>query len=140
MKIGELAAQAGCETETIRYYEKLGLLPAPARTSSGYRAYQRHHLETLRFIRHCRAFDMSLAIIRQLLAFRAEPMQPCLQVNALIDEQLDQLERQVSQLQQLKLDLQSLRALCQDVQPTGDCEILKNLVQPCAMDCKSPQR
>ena len=77
MKIGELAALAGCETETIRFYEKQGLLAAPARTASGYRTYQQRHLEDLQFIRHCRAFDMSLSLVRQLLKFREAPSQPC---------------------------------------------------------------
>lgn len=136
MKIGELAALAGCETETIRYYEKLGLLAAPARTASGYRTYQQRHLENLQFIRHCRAFDMSLSLVRQLLTFRENPTQTCGQVNMLIDQQLGQLETQLAQLLRLKTDLQALRSLCKDDNQVKDCEILKNLVHPCASDCK----
>lgn len=134
MKIGELAQLAGCETETIRYYEKEGLLPKPDRTDSGYRRYQASHLVQLRFIRHCRAFDMSLSQIRQLLQFRADPTQPCQQVDALIDEQLQRLETQLLQLQQLQSDLQTLRSRCQSDQQVKDCEILKNLVHKSEQD------
>ena len=111
MKIGELAALAGCETETIRFYEKQGLLAAPARTASGYRTYQQRHLEDLQFIRHCRAFDMSLSLVRQLLKFREAPSQPCGQVNTLIDEQLGHLDTQLTQLHQLKADLQAVQII-----------------------------
>ena len=135
MKIGELAALAGCETETIRFYEKQGLLAAPARTASGYRTYQQRHLEDLQFIRHCRAFDMSPSLVRQLLKFRVDPSQPCGQVNTLIDEQLGHLDTQLTQLHQLKADLQALREPCQNDHQVKDCEILKNLVHPCTSDC-----
>jgi DNA-binding transcriptional MerR regulator len=59
--MGELSKAAGCNVETVRYYERIGLLPAPDRTQSGYRSYSEEHLERLQFIRHCRALQMSLA-------------------------------------------------------------------------------
>lgn len=78
---------------------------------------------------------MSLSLVRQLLKFREDPSQPCGQVNTLIDEQLGHLDTQLTQLHQLKADLQALRALCQDDHQAKDCEILKNLVHPCTSDC-----
>lgn len=135
MKIGELAKAGHCEVETIRYYEKEGLLPAPERTSSGYRHYHSRHLDQLLFIRHCRAFGMSLAVIRQLLQVRQQPQASCDAVNTLLDEQLALLDEQLLQLQQLKSGLLTLRGQCQAVNRVQDCEILKNLVQPCPTDC-----
>ena len=61
MRIGELAHQAGVDVQTVRYYEREGLLAAPSRTQSGYRAYGPEHLERLNFVRHCRSLDMPLA-------------------------------------------------------------------------------
>jgi DNA-binding transcriptional MerR regulator len=63
MKIGELAKLAHCDVETIRYYERIGLLAEPPRTEAGYRAYSEEHTESLRFIRQCRALHMGLADI-----------------------------------------------------------------------------
>lgn len=139
MKIGELAKAGHCEVETIRYYEKEGLLPKPQRTESGYRVYQARHLDQLLFIRHCRAFGMSLSVIRQLLQVRQQPEASCAAVSTLLDEQLQLLEQQMLQLQQLKAGLLTLRAQCPQAQRVGDCEILKNLLQPCADAC-SPTR
>ena len=67
MRIGELARQAGVDVQTVRYYEREGLLEAPARTGSGYRAYGPQHLERLNFVRHCRSLDMPLAEIKRLI-------------------------------------------------------------------------
>ena len=69
MKIGELAAASDTVVETIRYYEREGLLPEPARTESNYRTYGDVHLARLQFIRYCRGLDMSLDEIRVLLRF-----------------------------------------------------------------------
>ena len=71
MKIGELAAATGTPIETIRYYEREGLLPAPDRTVGNFRIYDETHLSRLEFVRHCRALDMNLDEIRVLLEFRA---------------------------------------------------------------------
>lgn len=73
MRIGELARNTSCDIETIRYYEKSGLLDEPARNGAGYREYQARHQERLQFIRHCRSLQMSLADIRVLLDLRSNP-------------------------------------------------------------------
>lgn len=67
MKIGELSTAASTPIETIRYYEREGLLPAPARTQGNFRLYEGSHLERLQFIRYCRSLDMSLEEVRVLL-------------------------------------------------------------------------
>ncbi|MCV6070998.1 MerR family transcriptional regulator, partial [Escherichia coli] len=69
MKIGELAQTAGTGVETVRFYEREGLLPLPARSSGNYRVYNGEHVDRLAFIRHCRSLDMTLDEIRVLLRF-----------------------------------------------------------------------
>ena len=73
MRIGDLAQATLCPVETIRYYEREGLLPAPARSGGNYRLYGTQHVERLRFIRNCRSLDMTHDEIRTLLAFRDGP-------------------------------------------------------------------
>ena len=73
LRISELAAAVGVDSETIRYYEKTGLLPPPARSDNGYRAYGQAHVQRLAFIRHCRSLDIPLADIQQLLTLLDDP-------------------------------------------------------------------
>ena len=77
MKIGELAQKTGMQVETVRYYEKEGLLPRIGRTDSNYRVYSDAHVERLLFIRHCRSLDMTLDEIRILLHFKDIPDESC---------------------------------------------------------------
>lgn len=89
MKIGELAKLTDTQVETIRYYEREGLLPAPARSDGNYRLYTQAHMERLSFIRNCRSLDMTLEEIRNLLNLRDSPQDQCESVNALIDEHIE---------------------------------------------------
>ena len=128
MQIGELAKRTGCESETIRYYEREGLLPAPARSSSGYRRYEQRHLEQLAFILHCRSLGMPLADIRLLAGFHQQPAaEPCDRVNALIDQQISRVHSQIEALQRLEQQLLLLRARCDSPHTLADCGILKTL-------------
>ena len=77
MKIGELAQMTQCTVETIRYYEKEGLLPAPARTAGNFRVHGPEHFERLRFIHNCRALDMSHDEIHRLLALADQAAERC---------------------------------------------------------------
>ena len=129
MQIGELARKAECEVETIRYYEREGLLPAPARSQSGYRQYDVTMLGELQFIRHCRFLGISLAEIRTLQAYRAEPQQECCAVNQLLDQHLARLYQQIGSLQQLAQQLEQLRQRCQTSSTVADCAILQGLTQ-----------
>ncbi len=90
MKIGELARVTGTPVETIRYYEREGLLAAPARTDGNFRIYEDTHAERLSFIRHCRSLDMSLDEIRILLRFKDAPGANCGDVNTLLDAHIVQ--------------------------------------------------
>ena len=93
IRIGDLAKRSGCEVVTIRYYEKEGLLPKPARSGGNFRLYGEAHIERLQFIRHCRSLDMTLSEIRALLGLRDNPMQDCGEVNTLLEAHIGVLSR-----------------------------------------------
>ncbi|MFT0851098.1 Cd(II)/Pb(II)-responsive transcriptional regulator [Achromobacter sp. F4_2707] len=124
MKIGELARRTDTRVETIRYYEKEGLLPQPARSASNYRLYGDAHVERLRFIRHCRTLDMALDEVRTLLHYRDTPMDDCGDVNGLLDEHIQAVEARIQELNHLKQHLVTLREKCTEVAPTTACGIL----------------
>lgn len=127
MKIGELASRTGTQVETIRFYEREGLLPAPARSASNYRVYDDSHAERLAFIRRCRSLDMTLEEVRMLLAVKAAPEQSCHAVNAVLDEHIAHVGRRMAELQALQQQLQALRAACPDERDAGHCGILAGL-------------
>ena len=128
MRIGELSAATGVDVETIRYYEKRGLLPAPTRADNGYRAYRPEHVERLAFIRHCRALDMSLVDVRRLLDLLAHPEAACHDVDCLLDAHLERVHERVRGLQSLARQLTALRERCRARSHTGTCGILQELV------------
>lgn len=127
MRIGELARAVGVEVETIRYYEKSGLLPSPARAGNGYRAYGTPYLERLAFIRHCRALDMPLAEVRRLLDFLGHPAADCTGVERLVDEQLTRVRARLKSLRALERQLVALRSRCQSGNTAAECGILHEL-------------
>lgn len=127
MKIGELATATHTLVETIRYYERQGLLPEPTRTAGNYRAYEEPHLERLAFIRRCRALDMTLDEVRALLQFVDAPGPDCASVNALFDEHIGQVARRISELRRLEKELRRLRAQCDTPRPSDACGVLKGL-------------
>lgn len=127
MKIGELADATGTQEETIRFYEREGLLPKPGRTPSNYRVYGPEHVERLAFIRQCRSLDMTLAEIRVLLRFKDAPEEDCGAVNALLDAQIGQVDQRIRELRMLQKHLKDLRQCCTQAQPARDCGILQEL-------------
>ena len=128
MRISELGQATGVDIETIRFYEKQGLLPVPARAANGYREYGSAHLERLAFIRHCRALDMSLAEIKRLLDFLAHPEADCGDINRLIDEQLARVRARLKSMRALEKQLAALRARCEAGHMAAECGILHELV------------
>ena len=127
MKIGELAKQAGTDAQTVRYYEREGLLAAPSRTPAGYRAYGTQHVERLNFIRHCRSLDIPLPEVRQLLAFAARPDQSCAQVNGLLDDHIALVTSRIQALRDLEQQLVALRKSC-DGDASHPCAILESFM------------
>ena len=127
MKIGELANLAGVQVETIRHYEREGLLPHTRRSEVTYRVYDETHGQRLSFIRHCRSLDMTLDEIRVLLRFRDAPTENCGEVNALLDEHIGHVAHRVKELRQLEKQLKGLRELCRSAQDAEHCGILNEL-------------
>ncbi|WP_109512126.1 Cd(II)/Pb(II)-responsive transcriptional regulator [Pseudomonas ovata] len=126
MKIGELARLTDTQVETVRYYEREKLLPAPSRSDGNYRLYTQAHVERLTFIRNCRSLDMTLEEIRRLLHLRDSPQDQCESVNALIDEHIDHVDARVASLQALQGQLRDLRRRCSD-NGAEHCAILERL-------------
>lgn len=129
MKIGEIASLAKVDTQTLRYYEKIGLLPAPIRMANGYRSYPDHSVERIRFIRHCRELDMSLEEVARILELSSQPDADCDDINRILDRHLAQVREKQRELAQLETQLQSLRSQCDTHRRAADCGILKDLMQ-----------
>jgi Cd(II)/Pb(II)-responsive transcriptional regulator len=127
VKIGELATRAGCDVQTVRFYEREGLLAAPQREASGYRRYAPPHLQQLQFIRHCRSLDIPLPEIRNLLEFAAAPDESCAHVDALLDEHIAQVQRRLAALKSLEKQLVTLRKRC-DGDAAHSCAILESFM------------
>lgn len=145
MRIGELGQATGVDIETIRYYEKIGLLHKPARSNNGYRAYGLAHLERLAFIRHCRALDIPLADVKRLLEFVAHPDADCGDIDQLVDAQLARVRVHLKSMRALERQLVALRSQCADSHPARECGILHELVaaargEACACHVDAPPK
>lgn len=127
MKIGELAKTTGTPVETIRYYEREGLLPEAGRTEANYRVYDQTHAQRLAFIRHCRCLDMTLDEIRVLLRYKDAPAADCGEVDQLLDAHIGHVVARIRELKALEKELRALRASCPDARASADCGILGGL-------------
>lgn len=127
MRIGELAGAAGCDVQTVRFYERERLLEEPRRDSSGYRHYDQRQVKRLRFIRHLRTLDIPLPEVRQLLKFAAQPDQSCEQVNDLLDAHISLVKQRMQALRVLERQLVSLRKTC-DGDSSHPCAILESFM------------
>lgn len=127
MKIGELASATAVPSETIRYYEKIGLLPEPDRDSSGYRSYRPGHLERLLFIKRCRNLDMAQDEIRELIRLAENPEADCSEVDALLASHLHHVRERLKELASLEETLVQLQEACSDSRTVRECGILGGL-------------
>ena len=129
MRIGELARRSGCLPETVRYYEREGLLPRPERSEGNYRIYGEGELSRLLFIRNCRALEMSLGEIRALLAIKDGHGADCREVRALLEAHIGHVAERIERLTALREQLTSLRERCGGVTPVDCCGILQGLAE-----------
>lgn len=127
LTISSLARRAACSVETIRFYEREGLLPPPRRTDANYRLFDEAHVERLTFIRRCRLLDITLGEIRTLLNVRDVPDANCADVNILIDAHIHQVEARIEELERLREQLKALRHLCGAGRDVRSCGILESL-------------
>jgi len=124
MRIKELSVAAAVPVDTIRHYEKAGLLAAPERRENNYRHYAEADAQRLRFIRNCRALDMSLDEVRVLLTFIDHPASDCSPVDAVVDEHLLHVRERLVALQLLERQLETLRRACGQARPHAACGIV----------------
>ena len=129
MKIGKLAKLTACSIQTIRYYEKEGLLDSVKRSEGNYRLYDSRAIKQLMFIKHCRSLDITLSDIRQLIELRDFPDTTCNNINALVDRHTKQVDLRIEELKELKRQLKILRRKCTTGRVVKDCGILLELSQ-----------
>ncbi len=105
--IGEIGQQVNLPTQTIRYYERLGLLDPPERTQSRYRVYSEQTIERLRFIQKAKLFGLSLDEIKQLIEIRNRGVSPCANLKAMVKEHLDELDNHIQEMLAFRQELAS---------------------------------
>lgn len=133
--IGELSRTSGCPIETIRYYEKVGLLPPPVRSAGGHRIYSEAHLSRLVFIRQNRELGFPLADIRELMTLAENPDSHCGEALTVVQKHLSEVESKVAKLQKIRSDLLRMASNCESVclgAATSDCTIVEGLFPPAA--------
>ncbi|CUA86519.1 DNA-binding transcriptional regulator, MerR family [Gulbenkiania indica] len=114
MRIAEVARTLGCEVDTIRYFERIGLIETPACGSDGYRSYRQGTLNELRFILNCRKAGMSIAEVVQLIALRKGESYDSEEIGLMLDATIAQIQRQTEMLKRLKAQLLTLRETCRE--------------------------
>lgn len=124
MKIHELSKQSGIHLETIRYYEKMGLMPEPKRLANGYRDYDEASLKQLKFIKTCRSLDFSLAEIKFFNEMKTQQSQHC-EVDSMLAKHLVSVEEKIAELTEIKHFLQSL--ITEDDHQAADCKAMAQL-------------
>ena len=124
MKIHELSKQSGIHLETIRYYEKMGLMPEPKRLANSYRDYDEASLKQLKFIKTCRALDFSLAEIKFFNEMKMQQSQHC-EVDSMLAKHLVSVEEKIAELTEIKHFLQSL--ITEDDHQAADCKAMAQL-------------
>lgn len=129
MKISEASAVSGCHVETIRYYEREGLMPPPARTAAGYRAYTDEEVQRLRFITRGRELGFSLDAIRSLLALAGDASLTCAEVDRLARQHLAEIRARVRELNRMAHELERTITRCEGG-GRGQCTILDALRTP----------
>jgi MerR family mercuric resistance operon transcriptional regulator len=127
MTIGQIARAAGASVETIRFYEREGLIGRPARSASGYRNFAPEAVRRLRFIRQAKELGFSLGEIKELLALRVTPTKSCGDVRVRAEHKIAEVNQRIAALKRIRGALVGLAAACTGRGPTTDCPILEAL-------------
>src|SRR5258708_35065764 len=135
LQIGQVAQKTGLSVDAIRFYEKSGLLPRPARTQGGYRLYQEREVADLEFIQKAQQLGFSLNEIRELFSIQRHPHEVCVHVRDLIAQKLDVVRAKIVELQTLETELagalrQCRTALRQPSKHRDSCPVLEAITKP----------
>jgi MerR family copper efflux transcriptional regulator len=125
LTIGQLADRAGVGIETVRFYEREGLLEEPNRKDSGYRQYEENVVARLRFIKGAKELGFSLKEIKELLALRVDPNTTCAEVRSKAEAKITDIEEKIQTLQRMKKALVNVTKQCGGRGPTSECPILE---------------
>ncbi len=134
LSIGDLAARTGTKVETIRYYERAGLMPPPTRTAGNHRAYAQAHANRLAFIRHSRELGFPLDDVRALLTVSDDPHQPCAAVDAIARRHLGAVRSRITRLQALEAELARMVHECSRGQ-VANCRVVEVLADQTHAHC-----
>jgi DNA-binding transcriptional MerR regulator len=141
MRIGALAKKLNCTVETIRYYEKIGLIPISIRDqNNNYRHYNQSHIDRLTFVRHCRALAMSHEEILELITAREQSGVSCHNIDKVIDNHLIHVSSRIKELQLLEQHLLDLRKQYSTPGNNQECGILHGLDAPLNEEIISPKK
>lgn len=132
--IGQVASRAGVGVETIRFYERKGLIAKPKRRASGYRQYPPDAVRRLRFIRHAKDIGFTLREISDLLMLRVDPESTCADVRGRAHDKITDIENRIESLVQMKAALERIASKCKGRGPTSECPILEELDREEASD------
>ena len=124
LSIGQVAKQTGLGIETVRFYEREGLLEAPQRKESGYRQYREEVINRLRFIKRAKELGFSLREIKELLALRLDPQTTCADMKQRAESKIADIDEKIRMLQGMKKALVKLTLTCPGSGPTSECPIL----------------
>lgn len=127
LTIGRLAREGGVNLETVRYYERRGLLPRPPRSASGYRLFPEEAARRLRFIRRAQELGFSLGEIRELLSLRVSRRTTSADIRARAESKIADIEAKVKSLESMKKTLRKLTKVCDGCVPVSKCPILESL-------------
>ncbi len=127
LTIGKVAAAAGVKIDTLRYYEREGMIPPPARTRSNYRVYSPETIARVRFIKRAQALGFSLQQIRELLKLKTSHGAGCEEVRRQAEEKIRELDEKIRALERMKEALQELVQACSGSGPVIDCPIIESL-------------
>lgn len=126
-QIGELAKLTKVNIQTVRFYERQGLLPVPERTSGGFRLYHQIDADRIRFIKQAQLLGFSLDEIKELLSLRVEPDSNCAKIRQQTEEKISQVKAKIHDLQRIVITLEELVNNCTNREPTEICPILGSL-------------
>ena len=127
LRTAQLANEGGVNVETIRYYERHGLLPRPPRTASGYRIFSENAVKRLRFIKHAQALGFSLKEIKELLDIQVKRNSSCADVRRKAQAKIADVDEKIRHLQAIRRSLVKITAACSGQGPIATCSVIQAL-------------